>query len=105
MQSPDGGIKLSADIRTQYPKVPIVFYSRKVTAEDALNCMKEDGIINVISKPTGKDDKDTEHKTIEMKDALVLRFGDMMDPEKAQLRFDIQKAVKLEWEGVKFFRQ
>jgi len=32
-------------------------------------------------------------------------FDDMMDPEKAQLRFDIQKAVKLVWEGVKFFRQ
>ncbi len=102
-QGPDGGIRLAAQIRIHYPKVPIAFYSRKATAEDALRCLRQDGVLDVISKPTGRDDPDTERRTQEIKTDLVLRFKDMMDPTKVQHKSDIQRAVRLVSEEVKFF--
>lgn len=103
-QGPEGGIRLAAQIHARYPDVPIVFYSRKATAEDVLRCMAQDGVLDVISKPTGRDDSDTEDKTREMKDGLSSKFREMMNPAVAQQRAAVQQAVNLVLEGIRFFQ-
>jgi CheY-like chemotaxis protein len=102
-QGPDGGIRLAAQVRAHYPKVPIAFYSRKATAEDVLRCLRQDGVLDVISKPTGRDDMDTERRTQGMKADLVLRFTALMDSTKVQHKSDLQQAVRLVLEEAGFF--
>lgn len=49
-QSRLGGIKLLKNIRHDFPGVPIVFYTRKGTLEDA-NVCKHEGADDVLQKP------------------------------------------------------
>jgi DNA-binding NarL/FixJ family response regulator len=48
-QSPDHGVELLAKVRSQYPEVPFVFYSRKVTPEDVVHVLRS-GAVDVIRK-------------------------------------------------------
>ena len=49
-QSPQGGIELIRRLRTSFPRVPKVFYSRKATLQDAKEAIAE-GALDVLSKP------------------------------------------------------
>jgi DNA-binding NarL/FixJ family response regulator len=48
-QSPDHGIALLMKLKSQYPEVPFVFYSRKVTPEDVIRVLRA-GAVDVIRK-------------------------------------------------------
>lgn len=54
-----GGIELGNSVRKNYPNIPIVFYARKATLNDALICMTQPNVVNVIQKPTGSTDEET----------------------------------------------
>jgi CheY-like chemotaxis protein len=54
-QGPSGGLELAMKIAIGYPKVPIVFYSRKATIEDIIRCMAIENVWSVERKPTGRD--------------------------------------------------
>ncbi|MBM3125365.1 MAG: response regulator [Chloroflexi bacterium] len=102
-QGPQGGLQLAAEVHGRYPNIPIVFYSRKATAEDVLRCMQQDGVVDVITKPTGRDDEDTVHLTLKMKGAIASRFLVALDPGNRQRMAEVRKAVGLIMEGVNFF--
>jgi hypothetical protein len=48
-QSPDHGICLLRKVRSQYPDVPFVFYSRKLTPEDVIRVLQA-GAVDAIRK-------------------------------------------------------
>jgi len=48
-QSPDNGVALLGRIKAQYPDVPFVFYSRKITPEDVIRVLKA-GAVDAIRK-------------------------------------------------------
>jgi DNA-binding NarL/FixJ family response regulator len=48
-QSPDYGVAVFAKVKAQYPEVPFVFYSRKITPEDVIRVLKA-GAIDAIRK-------------------------------------------------------
>jgi DNA-binding NarL/FixJ family response regulator len=48
-QSPQHGIALFAALKTRYPDVPFVFYSRKITPEDVIHVLRA-GAVNAIRK-------------------------------------------------------
>lgn len=102
-QEAEGGIRLAEEVHAGHPHVPIVLYSRKATAEDVLRCMTQEGVLDVISKPTGRDDADTENRTRKMKEALCARFRKAMDPSAAEKGAVIRHAVSLLMKDVGFF--
>jgi CheY-like chemotaxis protein len=73
-QNADGGLKLAEKVATDYPKVPIVFYSRKATLEDAVRCMAAKNVWWVEKKPTGKDSAETIEMTKSAKQRIAHRF-------------------------------
>lgn len=73
-QSPDNGIALAKKVYIEYPNTPIVFYSRKATLENALNCICLDGVLDVILKPVGTNGKEIEEATIEAKSSISTQF-------------------------------
>ena len=73
-QGPKGGIDLCRKVTNAFPNVPIVFYSRKATLEDAVRCMGEEKVYNVLQKPTGKEDEDTRRLTKQESDRLSSEF-------------------------------
>jgi DNA-binding NarL/FixJ family response regulator len=48
-QSPDHGVAVLAKLKAQYPEVPFVFYSRKITPEDVILVLKV-GAVDAIRK-------------------------------------------------------
>jgi DNA-binding NarL/FixJ family response regulator len=48
-QSPDYGVAVCAKVKAQYPEVPFVFYSRKITPEDVVRVLKA-GAIDAFRK-------------------------------------------------------
>lgn len=48
-QSPDHGVALLKELRTRYPEVPFVFYSRKITPEDVMRVLQA-GALDAIRK-------------------------------------------------------
>jgi len=48
-QSPEHGIALLVQLRNQYPEVPFVFYSRKITPEDVVRVLQA-GAVDAIRK-------------------------------------------------------
>src|SRR5216684_3025738 len=53
-QSSKGGLQLAAHVRARYPGVPIVFFTRKGSLEDADEAFR-DGAIAVLKKPDAAD--------------------------------------------------
>jgi CheY-like chemotaxis protein len=49
-QSADGGLELAAHVRRRYPGVPIAFFTRKGSLEDAVRALRE-GAAAVLKKP------------------------------------------------------
>ena len=73
-QGPEGGLKLAQQVAADFPDVPIVFYSRKATAEDIICCLAAPNVVAVERKPTGSDDADTRRRTHVEAPRLVERF-------------------------------
>jgi DNA-binding NtrC family response regulator len=48
-QSPRNGIALLTELKTRYPDVPFVFYSRKITPEDVVDVLRA-GAVDAIRK-------------------------------------------------------
>ena len=48
-QSPDHGVALLTKLRSQYPEVPFVFFSRKITPEDVIRVLRA-GPVDAIRK-------------------------------------------------------
>jgi DNA-binding NarL/FixJ family response regulator len=48
-QDPEHGLALLRAIRTDYPNIPIVFYSRKITPEYAVRALRA-GAADVVQK-------------------------------------------------------
>lgn len=74
-QGPDGGLALAAQVAADYPTVPIVFYSRKATLEDAIRCMAAKNVSWVVRKPTGKDSAETIELTMSAKQRIAEQFN------------------------------
>lgn len=55
-QSPDNGVALYRELRTHYPAVPLVFYSRKITPEDVIRVL-EVGAVDAIRKGALKNEE------------------------------------------------
>ena len=66
-QTPEGGIEIAKKVCDDFPDTPIVFYSRKATLEDRIICRSLPGVMDVINKPSGKDDDDIKENTVEMR--------------------------------------
>ena len=73
---PEGGLALAGDVHAAFPNVPIVFYSRKATSDDILDCLSLQGVVDVIAKPTGADDADTRTKTLAAREIIAGSFAD-----------------------------
>jgi DNA-binding NarL/FixJ family response regulator len=48
-QSPDHGVVLLRELKSRFPEVPLVFYSRKITPEDVIRVLKA-GAVDAIRK-------------------------------------------------------
>lgn len=73
-QNSDGGLRLAEKVAADYPKVPIVFYSRKATLEDVVRCLAAKNVWWVERKPTGKDSAETIKLTRSAKQRIAGRF-------------------------------
>ena len=73
-QNINGGLQLADKVISDYPDIPIVFYSRKATLEDVIQCMAVRNIWSVERKPTGKDSADTIKLTKLAKQRIIQRF-------------------------------
>ena len=73
-QTSRGGIQLAKRVHSRFPRVPIVFYSRKATAEDALMCMQLPGVVDIITKPTGNTPNRTRELTFRKATNIAQRF-------------------------------
>jgi len=98
-QGPDGGLEIARRAARDYPRVPIVFYSRKATFEDAVRCLAADGVWWLEKKPTGNDDEDTRRLTLAEKPRIVARFDAII----AKRDEERTKAVKAGADGVRRF--
>jgi CheY-like chemotaxis protein len=79
-QDKSGGIEILRRVREKYPSVPIVFYTRKGTLEDAIYC-KVEGADDVLKKPppenfdeTGDIKQQLEEAALRHKDTLTREF-------------------------------
>lgn len=73
-QGPAGGIALGKAVARAFPEVPVVFYSRKATTEDALRCLRVRNEVDVIQKPSGRTDAETRSLTEAAGAGLAARF-------------------------------
>ena len=73
-QNANGGLILAEKVTTDYPDVPVVFYSRKATLEDVVRCMTARNVWSVERKPTGKDSDDTIELTKSARQRIIHRF-------------------------------
>ncbi|MHC4474818.1 MAG: response regulator [Planctomycetota bacterium] len=93
-QGPSGGLELAGKIAVAYPKVPIVFYSRKATIEDVIRCMAVENVWSVERKPTGRDQAETVKLTDSAKGRLVASFESVIERKDLQSIQKIKSAAK-----------
>jgi CheY-like chemotaxis protein len=104
-QGPNGGIALAQMVSEQYPGTPIVFYSRKATAEDALRCLIQDGVVDIISKPTGKTDQHTIDLTMALSESTASRFRHIISPANPEKLIENKQAARTIFENIRFFSE
>ena len=88
-QNSEGGLELAEKVTADYPTVPIVFYSRKATLEDAVRCLATENVWWVERKPTGKDSAETIELTMLAKQRIAQRF------QAAILKTDAERITRL----------
>ncbi len=94
-QGPDGGLQLAKNVAKEFPKAPIVFYSRKATFEDAVRCMAIKNVRDVIIKPTAKSDKQTQQITTKERPRLAKAFRDVISPSNPNALEGIKRAAEM----------
>ena len=103
-QGPEGGIALAGQVHGQWPRAPIVFYTRKATPEDVLRCMRQPGVADVIRKPSGVDDEDTRRRAFEERDAIAGRFRRLAAAAAGEAGVDrLKESVRHVCEDITFF--
>ena len=93
-QGPAGGLEIANRVAVDFPGVPIVFYSRKATFEDAVRCLAAEGVWGLQKKPTGSDDQDTRRLTLAEKPRLVDRFNAVIARENEQQTLAVKRAAR-----------
>ena len=93
-QGPAGGLEIANRVAVDFPGVPIVFYSRKATFEDAVRCMAAEGVWGLQKKPTGSNDEDTRRLTLAEKPRLVDRFNAVIARENEQQTLAVKRAAR-----------
>lgn len=104
VEKPDPVTARQQLVTADYPTVPIVFYSRKATLEDAVRCLAMKNVWWVERKPTGKDPAETIELTTSGKQRIAQRFETavlMAKPEKIQR---LKKAAKVITDILQEFR-
>jgi CheY-like chemotaxis protein len=74
-QTADAGLALLAQVRERLPGVPVVFYTRKGTLDDAVRCLRA-GAADVIRKPQPRPDESEADCMARMAPRIVDRFRD-----------------------------
>jgi hypothetical protein len=92
-QGPQGGLEIAGRAARDYPQVPIVFYSRKATFEDAVRCMAVDGVWWLEKKPTGESDDDTRRRTLAAKPRIVQRLNAVISRTDEQQAMAIKRSA------------
>ena len=101
-QDKSGGIEMLRRVREKYPSVPIVFYTRKGTLEDAI-CCKREGAEDVLRKPppenfdeTGDIKQQLEETALKHRDTLAHEFNRLVCTSGWR---KIKKIVKFLWDN------
>ena len=94
-QDASGGMKLAQHVAEAFPKVPIVFYSRKASLQDAIRCISLKNVCNVIIKPTGKSDEQTRSLTLEERPRLVTEFQNAMNLPDSTIITQVKKSLPI----------
>lgn len=102
-QNANGGLKLAEKVAADYPKVPIVFYSRKATLEDAVRCMAAKNVWWVEKKPTGKDSAETIELTKSAKQRIAHRFKTVISKADSEKVKRLKEAAKVFVENLQEF--
>jgi hypothetical protein len=100
-QGPAGGLEIAGRVTLDFPGVPIVFYSRKATFEDAVRCLAAEGVWGLQKKPTGNDDQDTRRLTLAEKPRLVDRFNAIIARQNEEQTLAVKRAARQTLEFVK----
>ena len=93
-QGPAGGLEIANRVVADFPGVPIVFYSRKATFEDAVRCLATDGVWGLQKKPSGANDEDTRRLTLAEKPRLVSRFNAVIARENEEQTAAVRRAAR-----------
>jgi len=88
-QNADGGLRLGEKVAADYPRVPIVFYSRKATFEDVVRCTAAKNVWCVERKPTGRSSAETVELTREARERIGRQF------KMAILKIDLGRVERL----------
>ncbi len=102
-QNANGGLKLAEKVAADYPKVPIVFYSRKATLEDAVRCMAAKNVWWVEKKPTGKNSAETIELTKSAKQRIAQRFETIISKADSEKVKRLKEAAKVFVENLQEF--
>ena len=101
-QDKRGGIEMLRSLQEKYPTVPVVFYTRKGTLEDAIYC-KAEGADAVLKKPppenfdeTGNIKQQLEEAALRHKDTLTREFNRLVCTSGWR---KIKKIVKFLWDN------
>lgn len=102
-QNANSGLKLAEKVAADYPKVPIVFYSRKATLEDAVRCMAAKNVWWVEKKPTGEDSAETIELTKSAKQRIAHRFKMVISKADSEKVKRLKEAAKVFVENLQEF--
>jgi len=94
-QGPDGGLQLAEKVAADYPRVPIVFYSRKATLQDAIRCLASKNVWWVERKPTGTDSSETVELTKSAKEHIGCRFKRIISKEDSEKNKRLKQAARV----------
>ncbi len=76
-QTPEGGFVNLRHVRSTYPGVPAVFYTRKANSADVIRCFHE-GADGVLKKPQDGDDEDILALTVKTAGDTITLFRECM---------------------------
>lgn len=106
-QCRDGGIEIMHYVQGKFPTIPVVFYTRKGTLEDAVACMDEgaDGVfpkaVPAHFDPTGDRVSQFEKAAQEQHDSLATRF--FCKASTSNILKKLIRVFKFVWENWKKF--
>ncbi|NQT03025.1 MAG: hypothetical protein HQ580_13435 [Planctomycetes bacterium] len=102
-QNAYGGFKLAEKVSADYPEVPIVFYSRKATLEEAIRCMASRNVWWVEKKPTGRNTNETIELTKSAKQRIARRFKAVISKVDSEKVKRLKEAARILTENLREF--